>query len=39
MVICLILWPLKALEVLKSTFNFDLDLTGLNEEIAKAKRW
>jgi len=23
--------------VLKSTFNFDLDLTGLNEEIAKAE--
>ena len=32
--------PLAAksvLEVLKSTFNFDLDLTGLNEEIAKAE--
>ena len=32
--------PLSAksvLEVLKSTFNFDLDLTGLNEEIARAK--
>jgi uncharacterized protein len=32
--------PLAAksiLEVLKSTFNFDLDLTGLNEEIARAE--
>ncbi len=32
--------PLAAksvLEVLVSTFNFDLDLTGLNEEIAKAE--
>ncbi len=32
--------PLAAksvLEVLKSTFNFDLDLAGLNEEIAKAE--
>jgi hypothetical protein len=32
--------PLSAksvLEVLKSTFNFDLDLTGLNEEIARAE--
>ncbi len=32
--------PLAAksvLEVLKSTFNFDLDLTGLNEEITKAE--
>lgn len=32
--------PLAAksvLEVLKATFNFDLDLTGLNEEIARAE--
>jgi hypothetical protein len=32
--------PLSAksvLEVLKSTFNFDLDLTGLDEEIARAE--
>ncbi|MCX6644582.1 MAG: PAC2 family protein [Candidatus Bathyarchaeota archaeon] len=32
--------PLAAksvLEVLKSTFNFDLDLTGMNEEIARAE--
>jgi uncharacterized protein (TIGR00162 family) len=32
--------PLAAssvLEVLKSTFNFEVDLTGLNEEIAKAE--
>jgi uncharacterized protein len=32
--------PLAAksvLEVLKSTFNFELDLTGLNEEIARAE--
>jgi hypothetical protein len=32
--------PLAAksiLEVLKSTFNFDLDLTGLNEEITRAE--
>ncbi|HLN89712.1 MAG TPA: PAC2 family protein, partial [Candidatus Binatia bacterium] len=32
--------PLAAksvLEVLKSTFNFDLDLAGLNEEISKAE--
>jgi uncharacterized protein (TIGR00162 family) len=32
--------PLAAksvLEVLKSTFNFDLDLTGLNEEIGRAE--
>lgn len=32
--------PLAAksvLEVLKSTFNFDLDLTGLNEEISRAE--
>jgi hypothetical protein len=32
--------PLSAksvLEILKSTFNFDLDLTGLNEEIARAE--
>ena len=32
--------PLAAksvLEVIKSTFNFDLDLTGLNEEIARAE--
>ena len=32
--------PLAAksvLEVLKSTFNFDLDLTGLDEEIARAE--
>lgn len=32
--------PLSAksvLEVLKSTFNFDLDLAGLNEEIARAE--
>jgi uncharacterized protein (TIGR00162 family) len=32
--------PLAArsvLEVLKSTFNFDVDLTGLNEDIAKAE--
>ena len=32
--------PLAAksvLEVLKSTFNFDLDLSGLNEEITKAE--
>ena len=32
--------PLAAksvLEVLKSTFNFDLDLAGLDEEIAKAE--
>ncbi len=32
--------PLSAksvLEVLKSTFNFDLDLTGLNEEITRAE--
>ena len=32
--------PLAArsvLEVLKSTFNFDLDLTGLNEEISKSE--
>jgi hypothetical protein len=32
--------PLAAksvLEVLQSTFNFDLDLAGLNEEIAKAE--
>jgi len=32
--------PLAAksvLEVLSSTFNFDLDLSGLNEEIAKAE--
>jgi uncharacterized protein (TIGR00162 family) len=32
--------PLAAksvLEVLKSTFNFDLDLSGLNEEIARAE--
>jgi uncharacterized protein (TIGR00162 family) len=32
--------PLAAksvLEVLKSTFNFELDLSGLNEEIAKAE--
>ncbi len=27
----------SVLEVLKSTFNFDVDLTGLNEEIAKAE--
>ena len=32
--------PLAAksvLEVLRSTFNFDLDLAGLNDEIAKAE--
>ena len=32
--------PLAAksvLEIIKSTFNFDLDLTGLNEEIARAE--
>jgi proteasome assembly chaperone (PAC2) family protein len=27
----------SVLEVLKSTFNFDLDLSGLNEEISKAE--
>jgi proteasome assembly chaperone (PAC2) family protein len=27
----------SVLEVLKSTFSFDVDLTGLNEEIAKAE--
>ncbi|MCL2172059.1 MAG: PAC2 family protein [Nitrososphaerota archaeon] len=33
--------PLAAksvLEILKSTFNFDVDLTGLNEEIARAEK-
>jgi uncharacterized protein (TIGR00162 family) len=33
--------PLAArsvLEVVKSTFNFDVDLTGLNEDIAKAEK-
>jgi proteasome assembly chaperone (PAC2) family protein len=32
--------PLSAksvLEVLKGTFNFDLDLSGLNEEISRAE--
>jgi proteasome assembly chaperone (PAC2) family protein len=28
----------SVLEVLKSTFNFNLDLTGLNEDIAKADK-